>query len=119
MPAPSKPKPVRAKRIDDGSGTPPPLALSTNKPVGFSDFSNCTTCVKFTWNAGTKSLTKSSDNWSYTSQNACAGDPARDSLGVYVKYRHTSPLGFFFNNMTISESAVMWVEPTSAAICKP
>ena len=94
-------------------------ATSTNKPVGFSDFSNCTTCVKFTWDASTRSMTKGQDNWSYTSQNACAGDPARDSLGVYVKYRHTSPLGFFFSNMTISESAVMWVEPTAAAICKP
>jgi hypothetical protein len=94
-------------------------ATSTNKPVGFSDFSNCTTCVKFTWNAGTKSLTQTSDNWSYTSQNACGGDPARDPLGVYVKYKHTSPLGFFFNNMAVSEAAVMWIEPTSAAICKP
>ena len=91
---------------------------STNKPVGFSNFSNCTTCVKFTWNAGTKSLSQSYGNWSYASQNACAGDGARDSLGVYVKYKHTSPLGFFFKNFIISESAVMWIEPTSAAVCK-
>jgi Flp pilus assembly protein TadG len=94
-------------------------ATSTNKPFGFTDFSNCTVCVKYVWNAGTHSLTQSSGNWSYTSQNACAGDSARDSLGVYVKYRHTSPLKFFFNNLTVSESAVMWIEPTSAAICKP
>jgi Flp pilus assembly protein TadG len=82
-------------------------------------FASCTTCVKFTWNATTGSLMRSSDNWPSTSQNACAGDATRDSLGVYVKYRHTSPLGFFFNNATISESTVMWVEPTSSAICKP
>ena len=94
-------------------------ATSTDKPFGFNDFSNCTVCVKFTWNAVTKSLTQSFGNWTYVSQNACAGDPARDSLGVYVKYKHNSPLGFFFQNMTLSESAVMWIEPTSAAICKP
>ena len=53
------------------------------------------------------------------SQNACAGDPNRDALGVYVKYKHTSPLGFFFNNATVSESTVMWIEPTISTICKP
>jgi Flp pilus assembly protein TadG len=81
-------------------------------------FASCNACVKFTWNATTQSLTPSSSNWAATSQNACAGDPARDSLGVYVKYKHASPLGFFFNNQLISETTVMWVEPTSAAICK-
>ncbi len=92
---------------------------STNKPFGFTDFSNCSVCVKYVWSASTKSLTQSWGNWPWASQNACAGDSARDSLGVYVKYRHTSPLRFFFNNLTMSESAVMWIEPTSAAICKP
>jgi len=86
-------------------------------------FASCTTCVKFVWQASTSSLSSSaaggSDNWASTSQNACGGDPARDSLGVYVKYKHTSPLGFFFNNMMISESTVMWIEPTISAICHP
>jgi Flp pilus assembly protein TadG len=82
-------------------------------------FASCGVCVKFTWNTATRSLTQSSGNWPSTSQNACAGDPARDTLGVYVKYKHSSPLGFFFNNMTISESTVMWIEPTTALICKP
>jgi Flp pilus assembly protein TadG len=94
----------------------------TTSATGLPDsgsFASCTTCVKFTWNSATSSLTQSSGNWSSNSQNACAGDAARDSLGVYVKYRHTSPLAFFFNNATISESTVMWIEPTSAAICKP
>lgn len=82
-------------------------------------FASCTVCVKFTWNAGTHSLAQSSGNWPSTLQNACAGDPLRDSLGVYVKYKHASPAGFFFNNAIVSESTVMWVEPTTAAICKP
>jgi Flp pilus assembly protein TadG len=92
---------------------------SANGLPDSGSFASCATCVKFTWNSGTGSLTQSSGNWSWASQNACAGDPARDALGVYVKYRHTSPLAFFFNNMTISESTVMWIEPTSAAVCKP
>ena len=81
-------------------------------------------CVPFTWN-GTQLTTSSLGNWLSTSQNACAGDVTtapnlRDSLGVYVKYNHTSALGFFFNNSTISQSTVMWIEPwTTDVHCKP
>lgn len=89
-------------------------------------FASCNLCVKFVWQAiapgspgSPGSLVQSSGNWPSASQNACAGDPARDALGVYLKYRHTAPLGFFFNNLTLTESTVMWIEPTSAAICKP
>ena len=84
-------------------------------------FASCNVCVKFTWNAAATppSLQPSYTNWAASSQNACAGDPARDSLGVYVQYKHTSPAGFFFNNQVLSESTVMWIEPTTAPICKP
>jgi hypothetical protein len=83
-------------------------------------FASCGKCVKFTWNAGTNLLSPSSSNWPSSSQNACAGDPGRESLGVYVKYKHTSPLGFFFVNQVITESTVMWIEPfTSTSVCKP
>lgn len=77
-----------------------------------------TSCVPFTWN-GTSLTTTGSGNWLNTSQNACAGDPLRDSLGVYVSYKHTAPTGLFFNNKILSETTVMWIEPTIAAICKP
>lgn len=80
-------------------------------------FASCSICVKYTWNG--VALQQSSNNWAPASQNACPGDPNRDALGVYVKYKHTS-LGFFFNNATISESTVMWIEPLSiSTICKP
>jgi Flp pilus assembly protein TadG len=81
-------------------------------------FASCIVCVKFTWNSVTKSLAPSSSNWAAINQNACPGDPLRDSLGVYVKYQHSSPLGFFFKNAILSQSTVMWVEPTTAPICK-
>jgi hypothetical protein len=86
-------------------------------------FAGCTTCVKFHW-SGT-SLVSYYSNWAASSQNACSGDVGtapnlRDSLGVYVKYRHSSVLGFFFNNVTVSESTVMWIEPWFATpTCKP
>jgi Flp pilus assembly protein TadG len=76
-------------------------------------------CVPFTWN-GTALITTGLANWTSTSQNACAGNPSRDALGVYVEYRHSSPLGFFFVNQIISESTVMWIEPfIPAAGCVP
>jgi hypothetical protein len=95
----------------------------TTSSTGLPDsgsFASCSVCVKFSWNAVSKTLTQYGGSWAGTSQNACAGDPARDSLGVYVKYKHTSPLGFFFKNLMITETTVMWVEPwTSDAHCKP
>lgn len=97
----------------------------TTKYPDSGSFASCNTCVKFAWNAGSHSLVPTYSNWPASSQNACSGDvgPApnlRDSLGVYVKYRHSSPLGFFFNNLTVSESTVMWIEPWFAtAMCKP
>ena len=79
-------------------------------------FAGCTVCVKFQWSGG--ALIPSSSNWPASSQNACSGDPARASLGVYVQYKHSSPLGFFFNPATLNQSTVMWIEPTTAPICK-
>ena len=47
---------------------------TTGTPVGYSDFSNCTTCVKFTWDNSSKTFVqKAGTNWLYTAQNACAG----------------------------------------------
>lgn len=91
---------------------------STGLPDSGS-FADCTVCVKYSWNLLSSSLVEDSNNWLGASQNACAGDPSRHSLGVYLKYRHSSPVGFFFSNTMISESTVMWIEPTTAPICKP
>lgn len=83
-------------------------------------FSSCGVCVKFTWNSGLKKLTTaSSSSWPPLNQNACDGDVNRHVLGVYVKYRHSAPLGFFFDDATVSESTAMWIEPSFALICKP
>lgn len=99
-----------------GATGSPPATCNPNSPNSY--------CVPFTWN-GSQLTTSSLGNWPSTSQDACAGDVTtgtnlRDSLGVYVKYKHTSPLGFFFNNSIISQSTVMWIEPWTADVhCKP
>jgi len=92
------------------------------KTTGMPDsgsFASCGVCVKYTWNSGLKKLQESSNTWPHLNQNACAGDVNRHVLGVYVKYEHTSPLGFFFNGEIVSESTAMWIEPSFALICKP
>jgi hypothetical protein len=78
-----------------------------------------TNCVKYRWLSGGTGLTYLSGTWPASSQNACAGDPNRGVLGVYLKYKHTAPLGTFFNNAIVSESTAMWIEPLSiSTICK-
>jgi Flp pilus assembly protein TadG len=94
-------------RTTGTTGTPPASCTSSVWP---------TYCVPFTWD-GTKLATTFSGNWPSTKQNAC-GDTSRDALGVFVKYKH-SGMGFFFKNAIVSESTVMWLEPTTSAICKP
>jgi Flp pilus assembly protein TadG len=97
----------------------------TDKPIGFSDFSDCTTCVKFRWDAGTKAFVPISgqDNWSSSTQNACSssslfGPP--DRIGVYLKLRHNAFTGLIFNTLELSESSVLSLEPMPVeGGCKP
>ena len=93
------------------------LSNATGLPDSGS-FANCSVCVQFKWDGALKKLVYLSGTWANTSQNACAGDPNRDALGVYVNYKHTG-MGFFFNNAVVSESTVMWIEPTTNPICHP
>ena len=82
-------------------------------------FASCSVCVKFAWNAGTSSLTPligQSSSWAASTQNACSSNiPTRDTLGVYVRYKNSSPLGFFFKETRVNESTVMWLEPSFSA----
>ena len=93
-------------------------AYATGLPL--SGASCATNCVKYKWDSTAKKLVLLSGSWPYLSQNACPGPvEVRDVLGVYVKYTHSAPLGFFFNGATVSESTVMWLEPSFATDCKP
>jgi Flp pilus assembly protein TadG len=93
----------------------------TDKPVGFTTFSDCTTCVKFTWNAGTKHFDVLSDNWASTDQNACTpasgGPPNR--IGVYMQLNHNAFTKFVFTNLNIAEASILSLEPMPvSATCK-
>ena len=91
----------------DGAGTP-----------GSPSFSSCATaCVRFTWSGG--QFVTGTDTSSASSQNACAGDPANDSIGVYLKITHRPLTGWLFGDQTIAESTVMRVEPlTTPGPCR-
>jgi Flp pilus assembly protein TadG len=90
-----------------------------DKPIGFGDFSNCTTCVKFRWdtsvipNAFTP-ITGGPESFLASSQNACSasgpGGPP-DRIGVYIQLKHDAFTGLVFNTVTISEASVMTLEP--------
>lgn len=98
----------------DGTTGLPTSGLTSGIP-------SCTSnCVKYTWPGGATKLTYLSGSWAYTSQNACNGDAARDTLGVWVKYSHASPLGSTVWNRDMSESTVIFLEPIpSSQVCKP
>lgn len=97
----------------------PTCALS-NKPVGYSDFSGCTICVKFTWN-GTEFAKTGTEDWAADSQDACSTSTQRpDRIGVYIQLKHDAFTGLIFNTVTISEASIMSLEPISfLKECKP
>jgi len=86
-------------------------ADSTGHPMGAGgSFSSCASnCIKFTWNAGTKSFVQSSGSWPSTSQNACQG--TQDSVGVYLAVKHPGVTKTFFKFLGLSSYTVMRLEP--------
>jgi Flp pilus assembly protein TadG len=81
-------------------------------PVGGTDtFTSCTQCVKFHWNASSKTFVPYSTTWTATQQNACQGDAAHDTIGVYLQIDHASVTGLIFDDMDIQEHSVMSLEP--------
>jgi Flp pilus assembly protein TadG len=98
-------------------------SATTDKPIGFGDFSGCTVCVKFRWDAGTKVFVPTSDNWSAISQNACSsssiGGPP-DRIGVYLQLRHDAFTKLVFSSVNISEASILTLEPIPVSgVCKP
>jgi Flp pilus assembly protein TadG len=92
-------------------------STTTDKPIGFSDFSDCTVCVKFTWDTGTNAFVPASDTWASSTQNACtavSGGPP-DRIGVYLKLRHKAFTSFVFTTLNISEASILTLEPMPVA----
>lgn len=81
------------------------------------NFTTCSTCVKFKGSASGL-VADGPSGWAAASQNACIG--TQDTVGVYVRYRYPSRLGYFFPNQFVTESTVMRLEPLDkAGPCKP
>lgn len=89
-------------------------ADSTGHPMGAGGtFNSCaTSCVTFTWNAGTSSFVQSGGSWPATSQDACVGQ--EDNLGVYLAYNHLGVTNMFFNALGLHSYTVMRLEPIPA-----
>ncbi|NYG07692.1 Flp pilus assembly protein TadG [Phycicoccus badiiscoriae] len=84
-------------------------------PITYSNFSDCTVCVKFQWDSSLNKFTPSYTNWTASQQNACtaaSGGPP-DRIGVYVRVRHNSITGII-GPVTISEASAMFLEPFPA-----
>ena len=112
--------------LSSSSATPVELWIykadsTTGLPLGgdFASASGCPafTCGRWTWTAGAWTLA-SSTMWQPTSQSAClapASGTYPDSLGVYVKVRHNFATKLFGTTKTLTDSAVMRLEPIPAA----
>jgi hypothetical protein len=78
---------------------------------GGSAFTSCSTCVQFHWDTTAHKFVPLTNTWPATAQNACAGDPDHDSIGVYLEVQHQAFTGLFFHTVTLGEHSVMSLEP--------
>jgi hypothetical protein len=95
-------------------------ADANGRPLS-GNFTSCTSgCVRFRWDAPSRSFVKTHDNYAASSQNACAGSASNDRIGVYLSLDHQSVSGFIFDQQRLSEATVMRVEPrVGTSVCKP
>jgi hypothetical protein len=72
-------------------------------------------------NASTKHFDQSgTSTWLSTAQNACPGDAAHDSVGIYMAINHASITGLIFSTINIKDHVVFDLEPIpTASGCKP
>jgi Flp pilus assembly protein TadG len=97
---------------------------TTNQTIGFSNFSDCNFCVKFSWDSGTNAFVPitGGDTWASTTQNACSlsiGGPL-DRIGVYLRLKHDPFTGLVLKTIYISEASILSLEPMPVSSgCKP
>jgi hypothetical protein len=86
-------------------------AAPDGTPIGGSgEFERCGVCVKFRWDPSKSRFVVISNRWPAKSQDACAGDPRRDRVGVYLAVDHQGVTGLPFE-MSLAEHSVMTLEP--------
>ena len=70
-------------------------------------------CVKFTWNPTTKTMTQGSGSW--TNADACG--VTVDTIGVFVQVQHDYITGFFGTTRTVTGHTVLRLEPLPSDQC--
>jgi Flp pilus assembly protein TadG len=91
-------------------------------PTGDSDWSTCgVKCVRYAWDTHGNWVPTGGGGWDVTTINACPG--STDSVGVYLKARHTWLTHMFADTSDVADHAVMKFEPIAtyggATVCGP
>lgn len=92
-------------------------ANSQGYPGGGSSFSSCgSSCIRYTYNSGSKSFVSSGGGgWPASSHQVC--NQPYDEIGVYVKLDHKFVTKFFGAGVTLTDHAVFRFEPVASAAC--
>jgi Flp pilus assembly protein TadG len=97
-------------RVEDSG-----VGKTNGAPEGCPNFENCSVeCQKYTWN-GTSWVKDATTTWVYTDMNACT--LPLEELGVRVKVRHDMVTGLFGKSITLTDKAIMRLEPQPLSVC--
>ena len=94
-----------------------PCTLTTGCETNTSTAMTCgANCVKFKWLKTKDEFRYFSGSWASKSINACANN-SPDSVGVYMKAKHSFLTGLFTDNVMIEDHAVFQFEPLPTLTC--
>lgn len=98
-----------------------PCTLTTGCDTSTSTAMTCgANCVKFKWQKNVDQFRYVSGSWSSKGINGCANsNPPPDSVGVYMKAKHSFITGLFSDSVMIEDHAVFQFEPLATLICAP
>ena len=88
---------------------------------GVQNFATCSTkCISYQWVKATRSFntdTPGGSGWAAATQMACNAILGWDSVGVYVKLRHTFLTNLFGTTISLTDHAVFRLEPAPTGLC--
>jgi hypothetical protein len=91
-------------------------ANSQGYPGSGTSFSSCSaSCIKYTYDSGSKSFGSASGSWPASSHQVCT--QPYDEIGVYVKLDHHFVTGLFGSSVTLTDHAVFRFEPVASSAC--
>jgi len=88
---------------------------------GATNFATCATkCIRYPWVQSTRSFDVTNpggSGWIASEQLACNAQNGWDSVGVYVKLRHTFLTKMFGTTIDLTDHAVFRLEPAPTGLC--